>query len=104
MTKTRRIKKIELRRAVAEPRVVPYLMEGENAPEIFERINGVIDSKYDGNPILKILRLINGGDGLQRIVGSGPLIFPVVSEVISPRYRIARPEEVETTHQDGDTL
>ena len=79
-------------------------MEGEGSPEIFERINGVIDSKYDGNPNLKKLQLIKGGDGLQRIVGSDPLILPIVAEVIYPRYRLARPEEVETTLQDGDAL
>ncbi len=104
MVKARRTKEIELRKAVSEPRVAPYLMEGEDAPETFDRINKVIDSKYGGNPKLKVLQLTEGQGGLQRIVGSSPLILPIVAQVISPKYGLARPEEVETTLQDGDTL
>lgn len=47
------------------------------------------------------LRDING---TPTIVGSNTLVLPIVSQVVGPDYRPIRPEELETTLQEGDPL
>lgn len=95
-------KEFELKSAVMQPSVHPYVLEGSDMPEVLKAINGVVDAKYKGNSNLKILQLrkVNGVD---RIVRSNSLIRPVIDEVL-PRYRGIRPEEMEATLREGDFL
>ena len=96
-------KQFELRQAVAFPTIMPYLLEGEDAPEILGEFNGIIDSKYKRNSKLKILNL-REVEGSNILVGSSSLITPIINSIVYPRYRTARPEEVETTLQEGDPV
>ena len=101
MTKTKQ-KKFELKPVVVKPSVFPFVVEGSDMPEVLRAINGVVDSKYKGNSNLKVLELkrVNGVD---RIVGSNSWVRPVIDEVL-PQYRGMKPEEVETTLREGDSL
>ena len=83
--------------------VIPWVPEGKDAPEILAEVNRNIDSKYGRNPDLKVLKLISV-NGIQRIVGSCPLIKPIFNKIIAPQFGVMRPEEVETTLQEGDTI
>ena len=95
-------KKYELEQAVTS-RVISYLLAGEDTPEILEKFNGIIDSKYKRNPKLKVLNL-REIEGRKILTGSSPLITPIINSIVSPGYRTARPEEVETTLQGGDPV
>ena len=99
-TKVKTRKEFELRPVV---RVTPYLLEGKDSPEILGEINGVIDSKYKRNPALKVLNLFTIEE-IPILVGSNSLISPVINEVFAPKYRVALPEEVETTLQEEDPV
>src|SRR3989344_3975728 len=103
-TKVKTRKKFELRPVVNVVTVNPYLLEGKDSPEILGEINGVIDSKYNGNLNLKVLNLVTMEE-IPRLVGSNSLIAPVINEVFAQmNYRVALPEEVETTLQEGDPV
>jgi hypothetical protein len=89
------------------PRIIvqtvdPYLIEGEDAPAILDEVNGVIDSEFGGNKVLKVLSL--GDDGRREVVGSSSLILPVVNRVVSPQFRVMRPERLERTLREGDPV
>jgi len=84
------------------PTVRPYTLEGEDAPEILRAFNARVDSDYNGNPFLKVLKL-REIEGIKVLVGSNPLILPVVQEVL-PSFRIARPEQIEMTLREGDPV
>ncbi len=92
----------DLESKVVAPTVIPYTLEGKDTPEILNEINRIVDSKYKGNPNLKILQLKNI-DGNKVIVGSNSVILPVV-QIAVPSYRIAKPEEIETTLKEGDPV
>ena len=93
--------RLEPRRIV--PTILPYLIEGKDAPIILEGINGLIDLEYKGNPNLKILNLIEN-EGRAVVAGSSPLILPIVNRVVSPDFRVMRPEGIERTLQEEDPV
>jgi len=88
--------------AIKQPSIIPYLVAGPNAPEFVKECESVIDSEFDKNTHLKVLKLreING---VQTMIGSNSLILPVVQRV-APNYRTGRPEDIQKTLNDGDTL
>lgn len=91
-----------LKSRVVAPTVIPYTLEGEDIPAVLDETNSVIDSKFKGNPNLRILNLRNiNGDKV--LVGSNSLILPII-QIAVPSYRPARPEEIETTLQEGDPV
>lgn len=99
MVKTRTF---ELKSVVIKPSVPLLVLEGPDMPEVLRAIDGVIDSKYGGNDVLRVLKL-EEVDGVNRLVGSSSLILPVVCEVF-PQYRAIKPEEVERTLRECDPL
>ena len=46
-----------LQPAIQRPTVIPYRLEGKDAPAIQKHINGIVDSQYNGNSNLKVLGL-----------------------------------------------
>jgi len=92
--------KFNFKSRVIVPTVFPYMIEGEDAEAIFGEICGVIDSEFKGNPRLKVLELTWD----KVVFGTSPLILPVVNRVLSPDFRVIRPEKLEKTLQEGDPL
>jgi len=99
----KRKKKFNIQPRITVPTVVPYLIEGEDVPAILDEVNGVIDSEFNGNKNLKVLNLRKNGDK-QVVTGSNSLVLPVVAQVVSPQFRVMRPEKLETTLQEGDPI
>lgn len=96
------MRKFDLKPITVIPTVVPYLLNGEDAPAILEEYNRLVDSKFKGNPKLKVLKLIDI-DEAPTIIGSNPLILPVVQQIVTG-FRVAKPEEIETTLQEKDPI
>ena len=71
-------------------------------PEVLRAYNGMVDSKFNGNSLLKVLELREEG-GEKRLVGSNSFVHPILYRVL-PEFRAAKPEEVEMTLADGDSL
>src|SRR3989338_8325869 len=88
--------------AIKQPSIIPYLVAGPNAPEFVKECESVIDSEFNKNTHLKVLKLREVND-VQTTVGSNSLILPVVQRV-APNYRTGRPEDLQKTLNDGDTL
>ena len=95
-------KEYSLKPAIRQPSVVPYLLNGESAPAILEDYNQLVDSDFQGNSNLKVLEL-KDVNKTPTIVGSNSLVLPVVQRLI-PGRRIGRPEDLQRTLNDGDTL
>ena len=91
-----------LKPAIKQPSIVPYLINGESASDFLQDYNALVDSKFRGNSNLKVLKL-QDVNSVPTIVGSNPLVLPVVQRLI-PGKRIGRPEDLQRTLNDGDTL
>ena len=85
-----------------KPSIIPHRIEGDMAEEFLREVNAKIDEKYLGNSRLKVLSLKNV-NGVPLVVGSNSLILPVI-EMVAPNYRTGRPEDLQRTLNDGDTL
>ncbi|MBS3088541.1 hypothetical protein J4402_02055 [Candidatus Pacearchaeota archaeon] len=94
---------IGLEPAIPQLTVTPYILKGKNALATLKEINNVIDSKYNGNDNLKVLRSGEINE-VPTTFGSNPLILPVVNQIIAPEFRIIKPEELERTLQEGDPI
>src|SRR3989344_5900613 len=94
--------KYALEPLVKQPSIVPYMLLGERAPQFLNDFNRLIDRKYNGNPNLKVLNL-QEIDNIPTITGSNPPILPLVQHLV-PERRIARPEDIQRTLNDGDTI
>lgn len=88
--------------AIKQPSIIPYLVAGPSAPEFVKECEAVIDSEFNGNTHLKVLKL-KEVNGIPTMVGSNSVILPVVQRV-APNYRTGRPEDYQKTLNDGDTL
>ena len=88
--------------AIKQPSIIPYLIRGENAPEFLKDFNQLVKAEYNDNSHLKVLGL-NDVEGVPTIVGSNTLVLPVVQRLVSGK-RIGRPEDLQRTLNDGDTL
>ena len=82
------------------PSVIPYMIEGDNAPAFLDEFNRVVDLDYKGNKHLKVLTL-EEVNGKSVVTGSNPLIFPVVSRLVT--QPIAKPEDIQQTLIEGDS-
>ena len=91
-----------LQPAIKQPSVIPYLIQGESASAFLEDYNRLVDLDFKGNSNLKVLKL-EDVRGVPTITGSNTLILPVVQRLL-PSKRIGRPEDLQRTLNDGDTL
>jgi len=89
--------------AIKQPSITPYLIRGPNAERFLEDFNRVVDAQYRGNKNLKVLAL-RDVEGVPTVVGSNPLILPIVHSLVSPARRVGLPEDLQRTLNDGDTL
>ena len=89
--------------AIKQPSITPYLIRGPNAERFLEDFNRVVDAQYQGNKNLKVLAL-RDVEGVPTVVGSNPLILPIVHSLVSPARRVGLPEDLQRTLNDGDTL
>jgi len=89
--------------AIKQPSIVPYLIRGPSAEQFLEDFNRTVDTQYGGNSNLKVLNL-GKVDDVPTIVGSNPLILPIVNQMVAPARRVGRPEDLQRTLNDGDTL
>ena len=82
--------------------IVPHRIEGDMVEEFLKEVNAKIDQDFKGNSLLKVLSM-KKIRGVPLAVGSNSIILPVV-ESVSPNYRTGRPEDLQRTLNDGDTL
>ncbi len=88
--------------AIKQPSIIPYKIQGKDAPAFLRDFNGLVDSDFGGNAKLKVLSLSGEGDNAE-VTGSNTLVLPVV-QILIPDKRIGRPEDLQRTLNDGDTL
>lgn len=88
--------------AIKQPSIIPHVINGESAPAFLEEFNAFVDSAFKGNTNLKVLKLRTANE-VPIVVGSNSLVSPVVQRV-APNYRTGRPEDLQKTLNDGDTL
>lgn len=89
--------------AVPQLSVIPYAVKGEHAQTKVDEINGIVASEYNGNQSLSVLS-VRDIKGVPTMIGSNPLVLPVLNRVVVPDFRVIRPEKMETTLQEGDIL
>ena len=82
--------------------VNPIRIRGENVPAFLKEVNTVIRERFNDNKHLKVLAQTGSGKDAVA-VGSNSLILPVV-QIVLPEYRVGRPEDLQRTLNDGDTL
>ena len=84
------------------PTISPIIIRGPKAPRFLEDFNKIVDKKYCRNKNLKVfvLKKING---IITLINSNPLVLPVVQTLV-PTRRVNRPEDIQKTLNDGDTL
>ena len=89
--------------AIKQPSIVPYVIQGNDVvPRALKDIEKIIDSEFKGNKNLKVVQQ-REIQGTLVAVGSNTLVLPVVQRVF-PNYRVGRPEDLQKTLDDGDTL
>lgn len=93
-------RKYELRPVIRQPSIIPYTVRGEQAQAFLEEVQARITEEFRGNKNLGVLSL-EGKDNI--LTGSNPLVLPIVARV-AQGYRVGRPEDLQRTLNDGDTL
>ena len=89
--------------AIKQPSIIPYIIQGNDiVPAVLKDIEHIVDTEFRGNKNLKVLKDRNVNKTLIA-VGSNTLVLPVVQRVFS-NYRVGRPEDIQKTLNDGDTL
>ena len=89
--------------AIKQPSIIPYLVRGKDiAAEFLRKYEALVDSEFKGNTNLKVLKL-RELENVPTIVGSNSVVLPIVKRV-APNYRTGRPEDLQRTLNDGDTL
>ena len=89
--------------AIKQPSIVPYIIQGNNVvPGALKDIEHIVDTEFNGNKNLKVVQQ-REIQGTLVAVGSNTLVLPVVQRVF-PNYRVGRPEDLQKTLDDGDTL
>ena len=82
--------------------MVPYFLAGEDALAILEEANGIIRSDFNDSENLQVLNL-DEIEGRKILTGSNSLVLPIVQRIF-PERRIGRPEDIQKTLNDGDTI
>lgn len=88
---------------IKQPSIIPYVIQGNDiVPAVLKDIERIVDADFRKNKNLKVLKEGNINKTLV-VVGSNTLVLPVVQRVF-PNYRVGRPEDIQKTLNDGDTL
>lgn len=88
--------------SVPIPTIIPYTIRGENASEVAKELNLLIDKDFDRNHYLKRSFSLIRSKGVPIVGGSDPYLLPLVRRVTG--MRTARPEDIQRTLNDGDSL
>ncbi|MEK6889503.1 MAG: hypothetical protein AABW80_05360 [Nanoarchaeota archaeon] len=94
--------KYDFKPAVKQPFVIPYTLQGDNAPRFVEDFNALVKRDYADNPNLKVLNLAEVNK-VPTVRGSNSLVLPVVQSLV-PERRVGLPEDIQRTLNDGDTI
>ncbi|MEM4259293.1 MAG: hypothetical protein QXS38_00835 [Candidatus Pacearchaeota archaeon] len=87
---------------IKQPTAIPYLIAGKDAGKFVADFERLVDKDYNGNRNLKVLRVADVRE-TPTVVGSNTLILPLVQKLVYPK-RVGRPEDLQMTLNDGDTI